>query len=75
METLPITQPFLERLYALIDFLVPLYLDEGKSRLTVAIGCTGGRHRSVYIADRLAEHLREIPGIAVSTRSRDLVHA
>jgi len=75
MEALPITQPFLDRLYALIDFLIPLYLDEGKSRLTIAIGCTGGRHRSVFIADRIAEHLRGFPGIAVSTRNRDLVHA
>jgi UPF0042 nucleotide-binding protein len=75
MEALPITAPFLERLYALIDFLIPLYLDEGKSRLTVGIGCTGGRHRSVYIAERLAEHLRETPAIEVSTSNRDMVHA
>jgi RNase adapter protein RapZ len=75
MEALPITAPFLDRLYALVDFLIPLYLDEGKSRLTIGIGCTGGRHRSIYIADLLEEHLRQTPGIAVESRNRDLVHA
>jgi RNase adapter protein RapZ len=75
MDALPITQPFFERLYALIDFLIPLYLDEGKSRLSIAVGCTGGRHRSIYVTERLEEHLRDTPGIAVQSRSRDVVPA
>ena len=58
MEALPITRPFLERLTGFIDFLIPLYRNEGKARVTIAIGCTGGRHRSVYVARRLVEHLQ-----------------
>lgn len=48
---------FLEKTFALIDFLLPRYEREGKSRLTLAVGCTGGRHRSVAVARRLQEHL------------------
>ncbi len=59
MEAQPVTVPFLERLWAFVDFLIPLYRREGKSRVTIAIGCTGGRHRSVYIARRLAQHLEQ----------------
>jgi len=50
--------PFLERLEALLDFLLPAYADEGKHHLVVAFGCTGGRHRSVRIADLMAERFR-----------------
>jgi len=49
---------FLEKVYALIDFLIPRYEKEGKSYLTIGIGCTGGRHRSVTIARVLAEHIQ-----------------
>jgi UPF0042 nucleotide-binding protein len=49
--------PFLERLFALIDFTLPRVRAEGKSQLTLAVGCTGGRHRSVYVAHRLADHI------------------
>jgi UPF0042 nucleotide-binding protein len=48
---------FMERLTALIDFLLPRYVEEGKRYLSVCIGCTGGRHRSVAIARALREHL------------------
>ena len=48
-----------ERLYALLDFLLPQYVAEGKAHLVVAIGCTGGRHRSVAIAEHLAERYRD----------------
>jgi UPF0042 nucleotide-binding protein len=75
MEALPETEPFLQHLFGTIDFLVPLYIGEGKSRLTIAIGCTGGRHRSVYISRRLAAHLEQIEGIVVSTDDRELVSA
>lgn len=48
---------FMEKLIDMIKFMVPLYSDEGKSSLTIAIGCTGGRHRSVTMANRLADSL------------------
>ncbi|MCG8590600.1 MAG: RNase adapter RapZ [Proteobacteria bacterium] len=50
---------FTERLTGLVDFLLPLYDREGKAYLTIGIGCTGGRHRSVAITNALATHLRE----------------
>lgn len=56
---LPKTGDFLEKLYGLLDFLLPNYEDEGKSYLTIGIGCTGGRHRSVAISERVYEHLGE----------------
>ncbi len=49
---------FIERLRGLLEFLVPLYWKEGKSYLTVAVGCTGGKHRSVVIAEAIADTLR-----------------
>ena len=51
------TQSFLIRLLRFVDYLIPKFEDEGKSYLTIAVGCTGGKHRSVVIADRLKEHL------------------
>lgn len=74
MDALPETEPFLARVTDLVDFLVPLYRQEGKSRLTIAIGCTGGRHRSVYIAERLAAHLAA-GGVTVVRELRELVPA
>ena len=59
------------RLGELLSFLVPQYLREGKSYLTVAIGCTGGRHRSVALAEAIGEDLRG-RGYAVTTAHRDL---
>lgn len=53
----PETQVFLEKYLSLLDFLIPLYEKEGKAYLTIAAGCTGGRHRSVAIAQAFHEHL------------------
>lgn len=53
----PLAQGFLERVHGLLDLLIPAYATEGKSYLTIAIGCTGGRHRSVAIATELGEWL------------------
>ena len=50
---------FREKLFDMLDFLTPLYVAEGKSQLVVAIGCTGGKHRSVAFTEWLAKHLRE----------------
>jgi UPF0042 nucleotide-binding protein len=72
MEAIPETAAFLARLFAMLDFLLPLYVAEGKSRLTIAIGCTGGRHRSVYIAERVTAHLRDRSGITVASDDREL---
>ncbi len=54
----PLTQSFLRRLTGFLDFLIPHFVVEGKSQLVIGIGCTGGRHRSVAIAERLAASLR-----------------
>ena len=51
------TRTFLEKLEEMIAFLLPYYIEEGKVALTIAIGCTGGRHRSVALADALHKHL------------------
>ena len=61
---------FYERLQPLLDYLLPQYLAEGKAHLVVAIGCTGGRHRSVAIA----EHLAERYGRARSAYLVEVVH-
>lgn len=63
--------PFMRRLEGLLDVTVPGYVDEGKSYLTVGIGCTGGRHRSVVVADDLSEYFRE-RGHRVSVNHRDI---
>jgi UPF0042 nucleotide-binding protein len=62
---------FYERLHALLDFLVPEYVAEGKSHLTVAIGCTGGRHRSVAIAEHLGDRFTGREGLTVDVVHRD----
>jgi RNase adapter protein RapZ len=51
-------QAFKKEFFRFVDFLVPRFVREGKAHLTIGIGCTGGRHRSVYFANELAAHLR-----------------
>ena len=53
------TRDFLQHVYAFIDFLLPQYEKEGKSYVTLSIGCTGGRHRSVFIANAIGKHLSD----------------
>ena len=72
LEAAPDLAPFLEKLFALVDFVMPRARAEGKSQLTFAIGCTGGRHRSVYVARRLARHLGEIGQPTPNVEERDL---
>jgi RNase adapter protein RapZ len=64
-----------ERLDPLLDFLLPQYVAEGKAHLMIAVGCTGGRHRSVAIAERLAERHRGSPDLEVSVAHRDIDRA
>ena len=59
LESQTITPEFLERLYALLDLLMPAYEHEGKSYLSIGIGCTGGQHRSVWVSGQLRGHLEE----------------
>ena len=61
-----------ERLHPLLDFLLPQYVAEGKAHLVVAIGCTGGRHRSVAIAEHLAERYRDREDLIVAVAHRDI---
>jgi UPF0042 nucleotide-binding protein len=68
----PDTAGFLERVEGLLDFLVPRYQAEGKSYLTIGIGCTGGRHRSVVIAENLARWLEARGDVDVTVRHRDI---
>lgn len=65
------TRAFLAHLYAMVDYLIPLYQKEGKRRLMIAIGCTGGAHRSVAISEALGEHLRAL-GQNVNVAHRDI---
>ena len=65
------TRTFMEQLEAMLEFLLPLYIEEGKLSLTVAIGCTGGRHRSVAIATALNDHFLA-KGISSVNVNRDI---
>jgi RNase adapter protein RapZ len=60
------------RLHALLDFLLEQYVSEGKAHLVIAIGCTGGRHRSVAIAEHLAERYRQWASLDVAVTHRDV---
>jgi RNase adapter protein RapZ len=61
-----------ERLHPLLDYLLPQYVTEGKAHLMIAIGCTGGRHRSVAIAEQLAARYRGQDGLDVAVAHRDI---
>ena len=67
----PTTQVFMEKWKDMLRFLIPHYQEEGKSRLVVAVGCTGGAHRSVAIAEAVGAFLRE-EGLEVEISHRDL---
>jgi RNase adapter protein RapZ len=72
MERHPATGDMLERLAAFLKFLIPQYVAEGKSYLTVSIGCTGGRHRSVMIAEALRRALTKLEHVRLRVRHRDV---
>jgi RNase adapter protein RapZ len=71
VESYPQTQEFLRRITELLFFLLPNYLREGKSYLTIAVGCTGGRHRSVALAERIARNLSD-EGYKTRVSHRDI---
>jgi UPF0042 nucleotide-binding protein len=72
LEAIPDTQMFLDLVLPLLDFLVPRYALEGKSQVRIAIGCTGGRHRSVYLGRRMQLHLSETTSAIATFDARDL---
>ena len=65
-------QPFLDKTSDLVTFLIPHYMAEGKTYLTIGVGCTGGRHRSVAVVERLKVMLDGIPGARWRMRHRDV---
>ena len=67
----PETKAFLRRIRDLIDFLIPLYIKEGRNYLTIGIGCTGGNHRSPAIVEKLKSYLKKYP-IDLSIVHRDI---
>ncbi|MEO8499395.1 MAG: RNase adapter RapZ [Vicinamibacteria bacterium] len=72
LKRAPGTLEFQARLKDFLGFVIPRYVTEGKAYLTIAIGCTGGRHRSVMIARELAQDLDRMEGVTVRLRHRDL---
>ena len=71
VEGQPKYRDFIERVRGLFDVIVPGYVDEGKAYLTIAVGCTGGHHRSVVVAEELGRYFRE-RGRPVAVEHRDL---
>jgi UPF0042 nucleotide-binding protein len=71
IRSFPQTGEFIERLSGMLHYLVPHYVSEGKSYLTISIGCTGGRHRSVMLAEEICKRLRK-HGYAVQVSHRDI---
>jgi UPF0042 nucleotide-binding protein len=72
MEDHEATGAFLDRMTGFLRFVVPHYVTEGKSYLTVAVGCTGGRHRSVMMAEALRKQLADLDGVRLRVRHRDI---
>ncbi|MGA2260581.1 MAG: RNase adapter RapZ [Acidobacteriota bacterium] len=70
LRSFPETKEFIKRVWDFLKFLVPFYIKEGKAYLTVGIGCTGGRHRSVYVVEELAKLLK-IRSVTIKVRHRD----
>lgn len=65
-------ETFLKKLYDMIDFLLPNYINEGKNQLVIAVGCTGGKHRSVTIARALYDHLEAVGEYGIRIDHRDI---
>lgn len=72
IERDPALAPFFSHLFPLLDFLLCAYATGGRESVRIGLGCTGGRHRSVYVAGRVGEHLRLDVRWLVSTTARDV---
>ncbi len=72
VEAGTMARQFYDRLFPMLDFLLPAYVAEGKTHLTIALGCTGGRHRSVVVAHRMAEHLDDRDELRLRVVHRDV---
>ena len=72
MQKYPETQEFKQRVEGFLRYVVPHFVEEGKAYLTVAIGCTGGKHRSVYLAEWLKKELSGLKNVTTRVRHRDL---
>ena len=68
----PSSGEFMEKTSALLDFLIPRYIGEGKAYLTIGFGCTGGRHRSPAIAEKIAQHIHGKTGVEPAVIHRDM---
>ena len=71
MRRHPVTQDFIDKLDSFLRFALPHYVQEGKAYLTVAVGCTGGRHRSVMMAETLKKSLTGVKGVRLRVKHRD----
>jgi RNase adapter protein RapZ len=71
MRRHPSTRDFIDKLASFLKFALPHYVQEGKSYLTIAVGCTGGRHRSVMIAETLKKSLAGVKGVRLRVKHRD----
>jgi UPF0042 nucleotide-binding protein len=72
VEAGELASEFYARLFPLLDFLLPAYVTEGKTHLTIGIGCTGGRHRSLTVAARIAEHYGDHDDVSLRVVHRDV---
>lgn len=68
-----VSRQFLSKLVDMIQFLIPNYIQEGKNRLVISIGCTGGKHRSVTLANKLYEALKDQNSYGIKIEHRDIL--
>ncbi|MFN8057573.1 MAG: RNase adapter RapZ [Vicinamibacterales bacterium] len=74
LRNIPDTAAFLAHATELLRFLIPRFAAEGKSYVTIGIGCTGGRHRSVYMAEAIRAALKDVAGVRLRTKHRDIAN-
>jgi UPF0042 nucleotide-binding protein len=72
MQRYPDTREFKQRVEGFLRYVVPHFVEEGKAYLTVAIGCTGGKHRSVYLAEWLKKEMSDLKNVTTRVRHRDM---
>jgi UPF0042 nucleotide-binding protein len=73
LKSTPTTTAMVDHIFTFLSEWLPAYKAENRSYITVAIGCTGGRHRSVYVAEQLAGKLADDSTVQVQLRHRDLI--